>query len=390
MCGNATLYIVFFLGGAQIMEFSTLDIERLHGYSYASKYVYRDKSLSLKAMGFLSLLYSLPDDWEFTEKGFTFINSDGLSSVRSVIKELKEKEYLTVDRIRSENGQLKGTTFHVFQMPYSLNREAALKAEFKEITSDENNNNLMIEEVPVTIMSNYHLRDNSLSLKAKGLLSLLFSLPPKWFFTEKALAALCSDGVSSVQAAIKELKEHNYITIDYRRDERGRIAGSLYTIFRMPKDMPRTVHSPICDFPVAVNPYTDKPKMDSPKQGSPKQENETEIKTNSIKTINNKNFINKQQLENKYGKYENIQLLSSEYEKLKSLYPEKFEKALNIASENIRTGTNCSNIYNYIVGIIEKMPARKETVRPDHYNDRSYDLDKFSYDSVHSPLVYKK
>ena len=62
-----------------------------------------------------------------------------------------------------------------------------------------------------TVMSNHHLRDRSLSLKAKGLLSLMLSLPEEWDYTTKGLARICKDGVDSICAGVRELEEHGYV-----------------------------------------------------------------------------------------------------------------------------------------------------------------------------------
>ena len=61
-----------------------------------------------------------------------------------------------------------------------------------------------------TVMSNYHLRDRSLSLKAKGLLSLMLSLPEDWDYTMKGLARICKDGIDSISGGIRELEAHGY------------------------------------------------------------------------------------------------------------------------------------------------------------------------------------
>lgn len=64
-----------------------------------------------------------------------------------------------------------------------------------------------------TVMSNHHLRNVSLSLKAKGLLSLMLSLPDNWDYTTKGLAHICKDGVDSISSAIKELEKQGYHSI---------------------------------------------------------------------------------------------------------------------------------------------------------------------------------
>ena len=75
-------------------------------------------------------------------------------------------------------------------------------------------------------MANYHLRDKSLSLKAKGLLSLMLSLPDDWDYTTKGLAHICKDGVDSICATVRELEQHGYIRRRRIRNGKGQLARS--------------------------------------------------------------------------------------------------------------------------------------------------------------------
>ena len=80
-----------------------------------------------------------------------------------------------------------------------------------------------------TVMSNYHLRDRSLSLKAKGLLSLMLSLPEDWDYTMKGLARICKDGIDSISGGIRELEAHGYLVRARVRNE-NRQLGSIVEI----------------------------------------------------------------------------------------------------------------------------------------------------------------
>ena len=62
-----------------------------------------------------------------------------------------------------------------------------------------------------TVMSNHHLRNSKLSLKAKGLMSLIFSLPEDWDYTLKGLTFICKDGEDSVATALQELEREGYL-----------------------------------------------------------------------------------------------------------------------------------------------------------------------------------
>ena len=88
-----------------------------------------------------------------------------------------------------------------------------------------------------TVMSNYHLRDRSLSLKAKGLLSLMLSLPEDWDYTMKGLARICKDGIDSISGGIRELEDARLSRSGQRvRNANGQLGSIEYTILEQPKD----------------------------------------------------------------------------------------------------------------------------------------------------------
>lgn len=134
-----------------------------------------------------------------------------------------------------------------------------------------------------TIMSNHHLRNVALSLKAKGLLSLMLSLPENWDYTTKGLARICKDGVDSIGAAIKELEKHGYLTRQRIRDSHGRLGDIEYTIHEQPIATPAPF-SPKRENPEQVNPRQVKPVQGEPKLENPSQLNIQESKTEELKT----------------------------------------------------------------------------------------------------------
>jgi hypothetical protein len=85
-----------------------------------------------------------------------------------------------------------------------------------------------------TVMSNHHLRNTALSLKGKGLLSLMLSLPDNWDYTTRGLAHICKDGVDSICTALAELEQHGYLTRHRIRDKHGRLGDIEYTIHEKP------------------------------------------------------------------------------------------------------------------------------------------------------------
>ncbi len=135
-----------------------------------------------------------------------------------------------------------------------------------------------------TIMCNHHLRNTELSLKAKGLLSLMLSLPEDWDYTTKGLAHICRDGVDSITTALKELERHGYLTRQRLRYGNGQLGDIEYTIHEKPVNAEKTGDSPKRENPRQVNPGQAKPEQGKPGQENPAQLNTNPQKTNKSKT----------------------------------------------------------------------------------------------------------
>lgn len=129
-----------------------------------------------------------------------------------------------------------------------------------------------------TVMSNYHLKDTRLSLKSKGLLSMMLSLPEEWNYTTRGLAAICKEGVDSIGTALKELERSGYIQRNRVRDEKGKITDTEYIIFEKPQETPDMERQD------TVYPYTENPYMDKPNTEAPCTENTAQLNTNISNT----------------------------------------------------------------------------------------------------------
>ena len=123
-----------------------------------------------------------------------------------------------------------------------------------------------------TVMSNHHLRDRSLSLKAKRLLSLMLSLPEGWDYTMKGLARICKDGIDSISGGIRELESHGYLVRARVRNENGQLGSIEYTILEQPKEPAQTPAS-IRENPIQVKPILDVPIQENPAQLNTKEQN---------------------------------------------------------------------------------------------------------------------
>ena len=139
-----------------------------------------------------------------------------------------------------------------------------------------------------TVMSNVHLRDKALPLKAKGLLSLMLSLPEDWDYSMRGLAKLSADGLDSTRAAVKALERSGYVVRRQLYDARGRFSNNEYTVFEIPQPS-----SPSSDLPLTGKPSTEKPSSDAPLSEKPSQINTEQVITQERNTdLNNYQSIN--------------------------------------------------------------------------------------------------
>ena len=189
-------------------------------------------------------------------------------------------------------------------------------------------------------MCNFHFKEKGMSLKAKGLLSLMLSLPENWDYSEKGLSTLSKDGVGSTAKALDELEEFGYLKRTQLKETNGKFAGYDYDIYEIPQ----------LNSPYTENPFTEKPFT----------ENCTQLNTN----ISDNNLEHNTILENERINKKTIEISKSvsrifEHWKTKGLFPQEqltqtkqktIEKALKTYTEQ----DVISAIDNYVIVILDK------------------------------------
>ena len=126
-----------------------------------------------------------------------------------------------------------------------------------------------------TVMSNHHLQDKNLSLKAKGLLSLMLSLPDDWDYSLAGLERICQEATGAINRAIQELERRGYIVRHQERDDKGRLGAIIYTIYEEPQETTENTGS---------KPFVQNPQTDNPQTDNPHADNESQINTNKQST----------------------------------------------------------------------------------------------------------
>lgn len=150
-----------------------------------------------------------------------------------------------------------------------------------------------------TVMSNHHLRNPSLTLKAKGLLSQMLSLPEEWDYTLKGLSSINREGIDAIREAVRELERAGYVTRARARNENGQLAGTDYVIHELP---------------TLENPTQAKPTLENPTLENPTQENPTQLnKELSTKELSNTDLSNN----------DSIPILSTPFQREAATPPER-------------------------------------------------------------------
>ena len=122
-----------------------------------------------------------------------------------------------------------------------------------------------------TVMSNHHLKNKDLSLRSKGLLSFMLSLPEDWDYSLKGLATLNKEGIDAIRSAINELEAFGYIERSRVRNEKGQLGENEYIIHELPispepKQTEPTLENPTLDNPTLEKPTQEKPTLENPTQ----------------------------------------------------------------------------------------------------------------------------
>ena len=181
-----------------------------------------------------------------------------------------------------------------------------------------------------TVMSNYHLRDSNLSLRAKGLLSQMLSLPENWDYTIAGLAAINKEGKDAIRAAVQELEKAGYITRRQTSGADGKFSSNEYVVHEYPDSA-----QPLSGFPTTVSPTTEKPSTEKPSTEEPLTENPTELNKDIIYTPQRPPEGGDPPKKNK-GR-------SRDYKSRADVLPERFEKFWTFYRTHVPSGSNAGN-----------------------------------------------
>ena len=289
-----------------------------------------------------------------------------------------------------------------------------------------------------TTMSNYHLRDTNLSLKAKGLLSVFLSLPDEWHYSISGLMKITKEGRDCLTAVIKELEKAGYLVRYQSRDETGKIVGIEYVIYEKPQaeqagccgvrmnsiadsrpdacssaatgrneeplqdilsaERPRakkpvtekpvtenpSTGNPRAEKPVTENPRAGKPSVGNPMTDNPMTENPPGIITDESNTDKSNTESIKERdtgqpsVSRRYGLYGNVFLTDKDMEKLRDEFPSDYDRRIEELSEYMASkGKTYRNHLATIRSWARRDEARSYAEKP--VQSRQYSHDMYRY-----------
>ena len=209
-----------------------------------------------------------------------------------------------------------------------------------------------------TVMSNHHLRNKELTLKAKGLLSQMLSLPEDWDYTLAGLSYINRESIDAIRTAVWELEKAGYITRRQGRDEKGKMTAIEYTIYEQPQP-------PALDCPVLENPTADKPILENPTPDNPTSENPTQLN----KEIQKTNLPKKEKL--------NTDISSTHSIPFHSLNPSPLEDAAQPPERKRKEATDAYRVYEEII---------KDNIEYEHFIKHT-DFEKERLDEIVSLIL---
>lgn len=263
-----------------------------------------------------------------------------------------------------------------------------------------------------TVMSNHHLRNASLSLKAKGLLSVMFSLPPDWNYSVEGLAAICKEGESAVDSALRELKKAGYVVVKKimpGQSESGHIEYE-YLVYEIPqieqkqdiekqgveiqavenrpqlskdklnKEYIYTPYNPPTEQLQATTPTGDFPRADE----GPCPENADVVTAEEISFLPKKpkKKRGEKPVKHRYGEHQNVLLSDEELEKLQERYPDDYLQKIESLSDYMkRVGKKYADHYltllKWLKEDADKSRDKGGGKKANQLELSSYDVDEF-------------
>lgn len=202
---------------------------RTQGFTIVNNRILKDKYMGLRERGMYATLCSLPDGWELSVAGLETILSDGKTAITHSLNLLEKHGYLVRNQKRVK-GRITGTEWEI-TVPQNVGEGQNLSGSTSG--TGEGAAVLLNKTQSVTIVNNHVIR-GGLSLKERGILITLLSLPNGWRLSIKGLAYIMADGKHAIGQALKHLEEKGYLVRNQARNADGKMAENIWQVYDTP------------------------------------------------------------------------------------------------------------------------------------------------------------
>lgn len=201
---------------------------KTQGFTIVDNQILKDKNMGQRERGMYATLCSLPDGWELSVAGLNAILPDGKTAITNSLNLLEKYGYLTRSQ-RRVRGRITGTEWEIavpkIQEAQDFSRNTSGTGEGAAV--------LLNKTQGVTIVNNHIIR-GELSLKERGILITLLSLPNGWRLSIKGLAYVMADGKHAIGQALRRLEEKGYLIRHQARNSEGKMTQNIWQVYDMP------------------------------------------------------------------------------------------------------------------------------------------------------------
>jgi hypothetical protein len=184
---------------------SVFRINKTANYTVMSNHHFKEKKMSLKAKGLLSLMLSLPDDWDYSISGLATLSKDGKDSIMSALAELEKFRYLERKRLTNSKGQFSGVEYNIYEIPQAEKPVTANPNEEDEKAAKANTE----KQGQLNTNLNNHLLDKIFDLLNTNDAELIALYRDYIKLREKIEAPLTEEGLEALIARAKRLSKDN-------------------------------------------------------------------------------------------------------------------------------------------------------------------------------------
>lgn len=202
---------------------------KTQGFTIVNNKILKDKYMGQRERGMYATLCSLPDGWELSVAGLEAILPDGKTAITHSLNQLEKHGYLIRNQKRVR-GRITGTEWEI-TVPRNIEEGKSVSGSTSG--AGEGAAVLLNKTQGGTIVNNHVIR-GGLSLKERGILITLLSLPDGWRLSIKGLAYIMADGKHAIGQALKRLEEKGYLVRRQARNADGKMTENIWQVYDMP------------------------------------------------------------------------------------------------------------------------------------------------------------